>query len=102
MRERLERFIRETLGETKFIYDPSFTENTVGPNKISTPWRNNPDGSITVGKAQVMSAIESAKNFRKQGLGKKEAEQTRNVIGLSVEYMRQHFPQALKEAGYDE
>lgn len=101
--ESAKRFWRETTGELVFIYDPTFIETMVtnGEQTTKTPWKRNPDGSITIGQQQILAAIESANAF-KESLGREGAENTATVIGLSVAYIKKHFPQALKDAGYDE
>lgn len=98
------RFFREITKETVFIYDPAFTTDTqINQDGLTatTHWKRNADGSIVIGKDQIEFAIKSAKAFEKT-LGKKLAEETETVIGLSVAYIKEHFPQALKDAGYDE
>lgn len=96
------RFWREATGEIVFHYDPNFTESVTknGERSATTPWKKNPDGSITIGKKQIMMAIEQAEAFK--GRGKDIAENAQTVIGLSLAYIRKHFPQALKDAGYRE
>lgn len=84
------RFWREATGEKVFSYDPNLQEN----------WKTNPDGSVTVGKHQVETAIASAQAFKDRG--PEIAESTATVIGLSLTYIKEHFPEALKDVGYRE
>lgn len=69
------------MGEKTFTYDPNL-RNDIG-------WQKRPDGNIVVGPEAVKAAAAQASAF-----GRKDV---RTVIGLSVEYAEQHFPQALRD-----
>jgi hypothetical protein len=89
--EGLARFYRENFGEEVFYYDPN----------LPVGWKENPDGSITVGKDQIKTAIEQAKLFEDHG--KKIAEEkVKTAAGLSLAYIKKHFPEALNDVGYRE
>lgn len=102
--EKIRKLVRETTGEVVFKYDPTFSQHeSTGTDgeKVTATWKHNPDGSITIGREQVLSAITSAQAFQEK-LGREGAERTATVIGLSVEYIKKHFPEALQGTGYDE
>lgn len=87
--EEVRRLYRENFAEKKFRYDPEHTGD----------WKEGSDGCTVVGKEQIKAVVEQAKLFKDLGQAIAE-EKVKTAAGLSLAYIKKHFPEALEDAGY--